>query len=671
MVPMRCGLMLLLLPALADASSLEPHFHTTSVRRMRWAVDGHRLNYLLQVPNSVPAAAAGWPLLMFLHGHGECTRKEQLNETRLRLHGPLKHVHSSPALQSMAIVSPQTFCSDNWFRADVLIAVMEEVRASGGLARFDPERRYVTGASSGGDTTWALVSNYPHYFAAALPFGAQGDPYRSTWNHWAIPPIPQEFCLNGLNAAGQVAIWISHGARDNIGEAELLAHALLGRGFAEGAPTLSDSGPHDGQQWYSSAGDSLASWALVDGASRPSEGWRTLTTTRPSGQELRFSVYAGHGDQHEGGWSIAYETEAVYDWMLKQRRPQDLPSFHEASPDLAWAPVTSRGCCCQSNNFSSDTDGPLRLALLCGADDNAGYYHSPPPLVACGWRREHTCVRDTTTGYYSCVWYTLANGSNASWADTALWSEATEGLDISSTGFYYASLAGAGLVTFASFVGVLGFNLPCACVPSTFVRPFILLSAVISFLLAIVYFIAVHGLFNCRGDQENGCDDLHHQWSCVCAKGQRAVRFSSGAGLAAALLSLTLFTRLTPADAKGMLPSRVAMSESMTNLGRQQPLSLRLHIAAATAAHLACTVLSLWFLVLTCERHQGASFWYYVAGENAEVAELIKVAMGLLALYWSAIAPLGQVLHLHTFTVPQLKLSSTADLDNVRLDHRL
>ena len=249
--------------------------------------------------------------------------------------------------------------------------------------------------------------------------------------------------------------------------------------------------------------------------------------------------------------------------------------------------------------------------------------------------------------------------------------EATEGLDVSSTGFYYAACGGAGLVAFASFVGVIGFNLPCACVPSTCARPLILLSAVISFVIAIVYFCAVHGLFNCRGDQENGCDDVHHQWSCVCAKGQRAVRFSSGAGLAAALLSLTLFTRLTPADAKGMLPSRVAMSESMTNLGRQQPLSLRLHIAAATAAHLACTVLSLWFLVLTCERHQGASFWHYVAGENAQVAELIKAAMGVLALYWSAIAPLGQVLYLHTSSVPPLKLGSTADLDNVRLDHRL
>ena len=157
----------------------------------------------------------------------------------------------------------------------------------------------------------------------------------------------------------------------------------------------------------------------------------------------------------------------------------------------------------------------------------------------------------------------------------------------------------------------------------------------------------------------------------MCAKGQRAVQIQSGVGLAAALLSLTLFARLTPAHDGRMLPRRVATSESTTRLGRQQPLSLRLHIAATTAAHLACTVLSLWFLVLTCERHQGASFWYYVIGENAQVAELIKAAMGLLALYWSAIAPPGQVLHLHAFTVLPLKLGSTADLDNVRLDHRL
>ena len=128
-----------------------------SFLRMQQTVDGHQLMYLLHIPSRVPPPETGWPLLLFLHGHGECSReKQELDVPRLRFNGPLEHVRSSRALQSMAIVTPQTWCGDNWFRSDVLMAIMEEVRASGPV-RFDPDRRYVNGVSSGGAATWAIA----------------------------------------------------------------------------------------------------------------------------------------------------------------------------------------------------------------------------------------------------------------------------------------------------------------------------------------------------------------------------------------------------------------------------------------------------------------------------------------------------------------------------------
>ena len=88
-------------------------------------------------------------------------------------------------------------------------------------------------------------------------------------------------------------------------------------------------------------------------------------------------------------------------------------------------------------------------------------------------------------------------------------------------------------------------------------------------------------------------------------------------------------------------------------------------MATTTVAQLVCTSLSLRFLALTCARHQGVAFWFYATGEDAKAVPLIEVGIGLLALYWSAIAPLGQVLHL--LTVQPLKINSTADMDTVSL----
>ena len=53
--------------------------------RMKQQVAGHQLHYLLQTPSG-DAPKDGWPLLLFLHGYGECGDDLE----KVKVHGPPK-----------------------------------------------------------------------------------------------------------------------------------------------------------------------------------------------------------------------------------------------------------------------------------------------------------------------------------------------------------------------------------------------------------------------------------------------------------------------------------------------------------------------------------------------------------------------------------------------------
>ncbi len=180
---------------------------TEQVRNMQRRVAGHQLTYLLQTPSG-PRPKEGWPLLLFLHGYGECGSEIE----KVRKHGPPKLIGQFPALQSCVVVSPQ--CpSDSWWRVDALKALVDEVIEIHG--DIDTTRRYVTGLSMGGYGTWCLAARYPDYFAAALPICGGGDPFRLPANR---PPekvgIVNEFDPEGLRQAQHLPVWTFHGVED-------------------------------------------------------------------------------------------------------------------------------------------------------------------------------------------------------------------------------------------------------------------------------------------------------------------------------------------------------------------------------------------------------------------------------------------------------------------------
>ncbi len=224
------------------------------VGTMSESVDGHRLSYLLQEPVG-DKPTAGWPLVLFLHGYGECGDEIE----KVTKHGPPKLRSKVALLGRSVIVSPQ--CpNDSWWRVEALHALVEEVIEQRG--DVDRERLYVTGLSMGGYGIWSFLSHYPDFFAAAVPICGGGDPFRLPANR---PPekhgIVNEFLPAGLQSASRVPVWAFHGSDDQsvpIIESERMLKLLTQGGNPQARLTVYPGVGHVGA--WERAYDDLAMW---------------------------------------------------------------------------------------------------------------------------------------------------------------------------------------------------------------------------------------------------------------------------------------------------------------------------------------------------------------------------------------------------------------------------
>ena len=232
-----------------------------SNRTMKKTVAGHNLHYLLQTPAG-EKPAAGWPLLLFLHGYGECGENIEM----VKKHGPPKLIAKFDSLAGCVIVSPQ--CPrDSWWRVDALKALVEEVSEDRG--DIDQHRLYVTGLSMGGYGIWSFISHYPDYFTAAIPICGGGDPFRLPDNRSPVKAgIENEFDPDGLKRAKDLPIWTFHGTKDDsvpIVETQMLVDVLKDAGSSK----------------------------------------------------VKFTAYDGAG--HVEAWERAYEDPKVWQWLFSQR----------------------------------------------------------------------------------------------------------------------------------------------------------------------------------------------------------------------------------------------------------------------------------------------------------------------------------------------------------------
>ena len=146
------------------------------------------LRYLIWVPEPAAQPAAGWPLLIFLHGSGE----RGGNLAKLKAHGPPRYAAAGRRFP-FVLVAPQVDVGDSW-HSDAIEALRTDL-----VARWpiDPDRVLLTGMSMGGYGAWNYAVAYPEQLAAVVPVCGIGNVERA-------------------GRVAQVPVWAFHGARDAV-----------------------------------------------------------------------------------------------------------------------------------------------------------------------------------------------------------------------------------------------------------------------------------------------------------------------------------------------------------------------------------------------------------------------------------------------------------------------
>ena len=143
---------------------------------------GHVL-YLPEVAGPGPR-----PLMLFLHGTGECGDDLEL----VTRHGPLQRVLQGEELP-FVILAPQCPAGYRWENAP-LVELLDAIAAD---KPVDGGRIYLTGLSLGGWGTWQLAAAFPERFAAIAPICGLRVPFRP-------------------GTLERLPVWCFHGAQDEV-----------------------------------------------------------------------------------------------------------------------------------------------------------------------------------------------------------------------------------------------------------------------------------------------------------------------------------------------------------------------------------------------------------------------------------------------------------------------
>ena len=167
-----------------------------SVRTYQSPTFSRLRSYAIWVPKDYNRKKQDWPLMVFLHGYGECGDMPDL----LIKHGPIKEAVMRDN-SDFIIIAPQSpkvqvaQARTAWLDIDKdVMLIMDEVERD---FRVDKSRVYLTGISMGGFGTFALAAEHPGMFAAVAPICGGGEPAKAP-------------------KYGKTPFWIFHGEKDHV-----------------------------------------------------------------------------------------------------------------------------------------------------------------------------------------------------------------------------------------------------------------------------------------------------------------------------------------------------------------------------------------------------------------------------------------------------------------------
>lgn len=198
---------------------------------------GQDLPYLKYTPKGLPADGK-FPLVVFMHGHGECGPDDGSEVDLVAKHGFLKHVAAGTDYPFM-IVAPQCPRGNYWGSyVESLNRFLDYVLET---CPVDPDRVTLTGLSMGGTATWLWGMGNPDRFAALAPVCGEG----ISWYGGSLARIP---------------IWTFHGDIDEsvTPHATLAMVSRINKRGGNAKFTVLAGVKHNA--WDYAYGDELAAW---------------------------------------------------------------------------------------------------------------------------------------------------------------------------------------------------------------------------------------------------------------------------------------------------------------------------------------------------------------------------------------------------------------------------
>ena len=229
----------------ADFSSATPESATNSQSGLaRQRASFHKTiaktigyDFTVQTPRDYSADRKRFPLIIFLHGSGECGR----DLSKVEKHSLLK-ITSQQADFPFVIVAPQMPAYDGWWSVESLDALLDHVLATYDV---DPDRVYLTGISLGAYGVWDWACHRPQAFAAIVPIAGEGN------DDWA-------------GKLKNVPVWAFHGANDKAvspAEEQRMVNAVNKAGGSAKLTLYPDLGHN---AWYRAYNDpALFGWLLA------------------------------------------------------------------------------------------------------------------------------------------------------------------------------------------------------------------------------------------------------------------------------------------------------------------------------------------------------------------------------------------------------------------------